>query len=71
MAIAVCAFPSGSRRPQRLRKRGVGRLTKRRILQWGLLLAALALMSAGVAQGDARDVLMKASRICMECIGIG
>lgn len=46
-------------------------MTKRRILQWGLLLAALALMSAGVAQGDARDVLMKASRICMECIGIG
>lgn len=46
-------------------------MTRRRGLQVGLLLAALALIWAGVAQGDVRDVLMKAARVCLECIGLG
>lgn len=33
--------------------------------------AALGLMAAGIVRGDAGRVLIKASLICMECIGIG
>ena len=33
--------------------------------------AALLLLLAGIWQGDAGRVWLKASRICLECIGIG
>jgi hypothetical protein len=36
-----------------------------------MLVAAAALIAAGVAQGDALDTLRKAALICFECIGIG
>lgn len=36
-----------------------------------LWVIALGLMTAGIWQGDAGRVLVKASLICMECIGIG
>jgi len=33
--------------------------------------AAVILLVLGVRNGGARDVLVKAVQICMECIGIG
>ncbi|MEW5762590.1 MAG: CD1871A family CXXC motif-containing protein [Bacillota bacterium] len=36
-----------------------------------LVLAGLALVGAGLARGEAGAVLVKAVRICLECIGIG
>ncbi|MBR4743980.1 MAG: hypothetical protein IK082_07310 [Oscillospiraceae bacterium] len=36
-----------------------------------LLAAALAMCAFGAAAGQAEDVLAKAARICMECIGLG
>ena len=44
----------------------------RRNIAVGLTLAAgLALIAAGIAQGQPGLVLAKAIRICMECVGIG
>lgn len=37
----------------------------------GLLLAAAALIVAGILNGSARDVLYKAITICTECVGLG
>ena len=36
-----------------------------------LLAAALAMCAFGAAAGQTEDVLEKAARICMECIGLG
>lgn len=36
-----------------------------------LILLALILIAAGVANGGAWDVLVKATNICTECIGLG
>lgn len=35
------------------------------------LLLGLSLVAAGLARGEFSDVLAKAVRICLECIGIG
>ena len=37
----------------------------------GLLAAAALLIAVGIAAGQPDDVLVKAVRICMECVGIG
>ena len=44
---------------------------KRAALQLGLLAAAAALIAVGVALGQPGEVLAKAVRICLECVGIG
>lgn len=36
-----------------------------------LLVAAVAMIIIGVANGEAQTVLQKAVNICLECIGIG
>lgn len=45
-----------------MKKRGFTALT---------LLLAAGLVITGLTQGQAREVLMKAVRVCLECIGIG
>ena len=42
-----------------------------RLIPLALFLAAVGLTAAGVLTGQARDVLVKAARVCLECIGVG
>ncbi len=41
------------------------------IIRIAVLAAAVALIAAGLANGEAQIVLEKGIRICLECIGIG
>ncbi|MBR1558823.1 MAG: hypothetical protein IJ646_01140 [Clostridia bacterium] len=41
------------------------------ILRVVVLVIAVALIAAGVANGGLEDVLTKANAICMECVGLG
>lgn len=36
-----------------------------------LLLASVALIGAGISQGQPQQVLTKAIHVCLECIGVG
>lgn len=42
-----------------------------RFLRLGVLLLALGLIGAGLLRHEQAEVLEKAVRICLECIGIG
>ncbi len=42
-----------------------------RMLRWGLLVVFVAMVAIGYLQDEARLVLEKGIRICLECIGIG
>ena len=44
---------------------------KKETLSYMVLALALALTGLGVALGQQEQVLAKAVRICMECVGIG
>lgn len=44
---------------------------KRKIIASISLCAGIALVLAGIFRGEAEAVFNKATRICMECIGIG
>lgn len=45
--------------------------TKKRLLQIGLLVLAIALLGVGIWRGEVTLVLNKAINICLECIGLG
>ncbi|MBO4845565.1 MAG: thioredoxin [Lachnospiraceae bacterium] len=44
---------------------------KTTVIRIVVLIAALALLVAGIIDGGFSDVMNKATRICYECIGIG
>lgn len=44
---------------------------KKNLLAWLTLAAALALIVLGIVQKQPAQVLAKAIRVCMECVGIG
>ncbi|MBQ2095789.1 MAG: hypothetical protein II474_07785 [Firmicutes bacterium] len=44
---------------------------RRTQLRIAVLLAGVAFLAFGLARGEFSDVLQKAMRICLECIGIG
>lgn len=46
-------------------------MSRQGLLRAGVLAAALAFLGIGIALGEYRDVMQKAVRICLECIGIG
>ena len=43
----------------------------RRIVQAAIVVTAVLLIAAGILNGSAGDVLVKAIHICTECIGLG
>ena len=49
----------------------VKKLKKSRFLTLGILCIALVMILYGYKRGEVQTVLIKATRICMECIGIG
>lgn len=44
---------------------------KRKAVSRILLAAAVLMIAAGIFRGEVGTVLIKATKICMECIGIG
>lgn len=44
---------------------------KRTIVQLGVLLTAFFLIGIGIAKQEYLEVMQKAVKICLECIGIG
>ena len=42
-----------------------------RAVQAGLLILAAGLIALGVRSGEVQTVFVKATRICMECVGLG
>lgn len=53
--------------------KGVVRLFKaiKPVAQVALLIVGMAMVCFGVMRGEADAVLAKATRLCLECIGIG
>lgn len=46
-------------------------MRNRTVLRFGLLGLALAMIAAGLLRQEHLEVMGKAVRICLECIGIG
>ena len=43
----------------------------KRILAWGVMVASVLLIALGLWRGELAVIWQKASRICLECMGIG
>lgn len=41
------------------------------LARYGFLAAAITLIAIGLARSEQQEVLQKAVKICLECIGIG
>lgn len=46
-------------------------MTKKNVIRAALCVLAALFIALGIWNGGMRDVIAKAVRICMECIGIG
>jgi hypothetical protein len=46
-------------------------VNKKMIVRGVILVLALTLIVIGLSSGDFKDVMVKAIKICFECIGIG
>lgn len=42
-----------------------------RILRAVILIAALACVGLGIWRGEVTEIFRKATRVCLECIGVG
>jgi len=42
-----------------------------RIVRLAVILAALACIGLGIWRGEVTEIFRKATRICLECIGVG
>lgn len=47
------------------------RMRRTALLRWGLLAMSLVCIGLGLLRREQTEVLQKAVRICLECIGIG
>ena len=52
-------------------KAGPEKLAKRTLIRRILLAAAVCFIVMGIFNGSMRDVLVKAIKICTECVGLG
>lgn len=41
------------------------------LIRWGILLVSILFLVIGIAKQEYLEVLQKAVKICLECIGIG
>ena len=44
---------------------------KLRIVRAAMIIAALACIAFGIWRGEVTEIFRKATRICLECIGVG
>ena len=78
LALLVICLAVGVKDPEAERPKGPSGPVKpaaeskqKTMIQTAVVVAAVALIIAGILNGSAGDVLIKAIHICTECIGLG
>ena len=69
-AIMLLPAPAAEKKPSGKQEKGLPSYTTF-VLRIVLLIAAVAMIVAGIFNGGVNDVLQKAIKICTECIGLG